>query len=642
MNTSIVRFIPQAQDADIPKALPPSDSSNENPLRQRLKEVRELPYSTLEERDKKRFEAMKLRMDSQLANAKIWNDIIGAIEENPIITEGELIEQVSTLPSMNVSREQLSSFASSLALQKQEVMEAYDKYLPLTQDHYNEVAGNMFYSLYSGIPNPRHPVFLLKSPLAITLVVSKEDFEKVDTRTNVGGFYNCSKEILVHNQKTEKMESVSLPFIFVKAGSSVVKTRRQERGHVEKRGLSTVATRRHEKGHAENRMFKEATIANKGNVKNGVLRPDSRIGTTLLVSESKKYWGVDADRMLLSEPLGIIGTHSDWYYRNSGYLSPDNADVKIFEGARDTLITYSMARAKDELIAAMHTGGPFSAEKMLADLKKPKGVYDYLANLGISPGSRLYSDLTKRYHTELDKESKHALQLYKWYQSDISLGNPIPKQLERCALFITILRQNPITTWNGVLGPQRTWNEARDPKTKKRTWKNEVGGFMLEKEGAQKILSSLTEIEDNCTKFTFVSRNLSSLGVAEVTSRIQELKDKFIADFSSSPLVNRLDVIKNYQNKVTSLMSQAEKIEIYRANVMVQGFLKAWVAIRNRLIDLPPSEDIDFFIDSQHFYGLELDIRNLGKKESIQALESAVTKGTAKMEDLRIKLKLGT
>lgn len=575
----------------------PIDSSDLNPLRQRLIEVRRMPATTDQEKSDKRFEAMKLRMDNLLANAGMWNEIMDFIAQNPFATEEQVLVATQNLSSINVSTDQVSQVVSSVVAQKQVVMSCYENNLNDSEKSDSLKAGEMIYFFSSGI-NPQHPVKLVKSPFAVTIVVSPEDYKNIDPLDNTAGFYSANKTFTLVNIKTGKFETVTLPFVAITAG-------KYEKYIAD-----------HENAHAENRIFRESQ-SKKYQL---TVRSDSDPlqDMAIIRKESIKTWGPYLDPRVVSKSSRTLIRRSDSYYQNPSHLPVEGEED--FNSKKNQLITYALGRAKDEIIAAMSEGGPARAEEHLQSLKEVNGVYDYFAKLGIKLGSRLYIDLTNRYHKDLDDQLKSSLELYRFYQGAGVFGHMGPLQQKRTKLFVSVLMQSPLSLWNSRL---------------------ETSGFIAEFKAIEDVSLSIMGVQKNCAISSFVSAKLKSNGLNNVFAKAFHLKDGFIREIVNNPEVNLFSLVDRYKAEVNDLQRQGESIEMYRANALVNSFINPWRAVRDRLEEVTPSDDADFFINSQHFYRLEFDIRStMQNAETIEALEFAVKAGIEKMENLRVKLKL--
>lgn len=552
-----------------------------NPLRERMYEVRSMPQSTPEEVEEKRFEAMKLRMDNLLTNASIWSEIMDVVSQNPSIKPDEVFERLTHSSSINVSTAELRGVLNSIAHQTSVVVDAYSRVEDYTIENHNLTDGVSFLELYLGYFYPFADVTLLKSPFAITLVVDPETFALVDNRTNVGGFYLSQRTLNVEG------EYHTVPFIFIKDT-----------------GPSHFRIGNHEDLHAKNMAFVRATtvlpidefLPTKGD---GFLASKGSGFAYYRNSKSKKYWGSHSDFIRLDR--AFIKSHGD---------SPDEGnysdeDLAKLEEQKNKLLEYALSRAKDEVIAAMAEGTAFSARFHLLNLKDPDGLYNYFAKLGLDPESHLYAELSKEYYSRLDRQVVQAIKLYEFY-SGVSLEGfrdvTNPDLKDRRKLLTSLLIQHPMSLWNQRL---------------------ESAGFTREAEEISELLTELLFLEHNLVETDYLSSKKDVHRMHEMRYRALALYDQFTNKLKISSDHNYFNILQEYRSKASQLKSDAEDIEMYRANYLVANFRQWYMGFKKPLVAVEKSSPENSELVRAHFQNYPV-FESLGSFEELKAaIESA-------------------
>jgi hypothetical protein len=373
----------------------------------KLEKIRRLSQDTEEARAEKKEQAKEFRMEVMLDNARLMSNLTAQLEWNPWSTTEDLQHSTNTTAEYLAHPEVAQNFINDLQAAKTRVE------LVLGKPENKEITAQKIYQeLISGKSSDYEPKGKIEVdltyPLAIMLFVENiEDFEMIDPRENVGGFYRASHTFV------SGVPEVSAPVIVIKgqfeSPNKAPATRR-------------TATRRivkHEKGHAEH----------------------ERLISSLKTSRRKTVWFKSQPNLLTL--IDLVGGY--WLKESGSAKQPEIA--KEFE----IVLNYALARAKDEILAELKAT-PDDVRGHIKNLKRQGGVYDYFLGLDISTDTQVYKDLWSAYNKKLDEAVKSLNLLLNIY-SMWSLGY-------RCKAIRWVMAQVPLKDWSKQINESGFKKEA--------------------------------------------------------------------------------------------------------------------------------------------------------------------------------------
>lgn len=528
----------------------------------RLYSVRAMPQESSEELGQKRLEAMKLRMDTHLANAQCWGMLMEELHKNPLASEHYLQRQIDQIQNLRIHPQTRQELSYSLHLQAANLQqEVQDMAPPLDYDEAGIALGRYFYHIYAGYP-PQNPVTYIKTPFSITIVVSQKDFAKIDPNKNVGGFFITSRDCRVYSAKEHRVVVKSLPFAVVKEG------------YFQDRIL------KHELRHASDQVFSEnmADInSNLGARLPGVVRISALSPTLPVTSISaekdestnpvKTTWGFDEER------YGVVFLKKDVKLLQKLSENPvpelTNGEVVESSKAKARITQYALIRAKSEILSAMQEGEIGRASQHLETLKiqhdpkyKDTGIYDYFHELGIPLKSALYKDLSTEYHAQLDKMVERAMEVHDFYTRSFSPGyREVLKT--RARLFTNFLAQNPMETWNSRI---------------------ESSGFLMEMHSLTSFDQASRELIDLLTAPPSVLKNFPDESYSSLYGLVSNLISSFHQELKMSPDKNYFSIVRDYEKRLQDLRSKAEKTPTFQAMQIVNKLQKFRDQVFERVI----------------------------------------------------------
>ncbi|GEM_PF-3168974 len=340
-----------------------------------LEAIREEPQDTEGEKAKKKEHAREFRMEVMLDNARLMRDLTARLEYNPWSAKEDLMGMTKENAEFLAHPEVAETFVDDLLASKKRVEDLIENKEHLRAEGLRIPIAEILYRELIGSSSPWD--YKLKGrvsidasyPLAIILYVENdEDFKKIDSRTNIGGFYRASNP----DYNFVLGKSSEFPLIVVK-GRSVKKAPGARGSLVEE----------HEHGHAEH----------------------ERLMSALKKAERKVVW---VGPKILSPAI---------IYRLKDGSRPESRD-------KDTndVLDYALERAKDELLAEFRAVGSL---RQHANLIIQKGVYDYFYQNGFDHGTEIYNELWKKYKEILDLAvmvADHLLEAYRKFGLQERIG----------------------------------------------------------------------------------------------------------------------------------------------------------------------------------------------------------------------------
>ncbi len=331
----------------------------------KLEDVRKLPQETEELKAEKKEKAKEFRMEVMLDNARLMANLTAQLEWNPWSTTEDLQNSTNKTAEFLAHPEVVKNFINDLHTVKTRVESVLDK------------AGNRDFAAYQVykqlIKNnsleyePRGKIKVdMSYPLAVMLFVEdSKDFNMIDSRENIGGFYRASATFSFGEQE------LNIPVIVVKGEFRSVN-----------KAPAIKRVEDHEKGHAEH----------------------ERLISSLNASGRKVVWFKAQPKAKTVTSLKELANTKQ----------PEK--TKEFE----QILNYALEKAKDEILAELKASS-YEAGKYMANLKKRGGVYDYFSGLGIAPDTQMYRDLWAAYEKKLDdafKSLNFLLIIYKLWSLD--------------------------------------------------------------------------------------------------------------------------------------------------------------------------------------------------------------------------------
>jgi hypothetical protein len=367
---------------------------------QALTEIKESPAESVEQRKEKQDLVRRTRMEFMFDDAKCARTLINALESNPTLTETELanlLHQEELIHPNDVEK-----FIQKLKETRALVLKMTG-YLEASSKNKGAIALELFKQIEK--PNSKKDEILqgkieadTSYPLAIILFcLSEKDFERIDERKNIGGFYSSPE--LKKNDKIDK--DIQFPLIAINGSS-----------------YSMDKTTKHEKGHAENFVYKRSIVS----------------------KERKAVWG--RSRMLV---VDIKELQRHW--------AEDNMLKKA--AAWHKTIERALSLAKDELLADFKAWNGDMGSK-LQQLSRRHGVYDYFENhFHIDTKNKVYPEIWKEYELTLKQAFKTATSVIESYKNSFKLNGLYPEReyglTKRVDLLRWVLAGVPLEQWAATL-----------------------------------------------------------------------------------------------------------------------------------------------------------------------------------------------
>jgi len=323
-------------------------------VQKRIEEVQRLKAKTPEEKKVKQEQARLLRMEALLTNAQLAENLVATLEKTPDITRGDFISQAQE-EGIIVHPEESQQFIEDLLDTRDTVLQASKELEKEAVVSEEELPRTIFISLSKLFQEPQEKVELFANyPLAIVILVSKEDFKLVDEKKNTGGFWSNSRLIQL---KARKRNLSGVPVIVVKRGSLVFE---------------------HEQAHGEKKVLEKT------------------------LRKSRKYSVVWTTPYSLPK-MAQLEKIREWTGKG---VPPERWN---------DLIVWGLSEAKDELLATMKPE-PRGARSHLRVLLKRSGLYDYFVKrLVLEGGSESHKHLWQDYSAKLEECTKTALELADFY-----------------------------------------------------------------------------------------------------------------------------------------------------------------------------------------------------------------------------------
>lgn len=404
----------------------------------------------LQDRSELREQAKLVRMERLLDNAKCTLVLVDSFLENPQVTVPELstkLEEANVLHDPPAAKR----FIDSMIEARNKVSAAIGKLDALGDTTQSNSANILYSSLVRGKGEtvnvaPESLVRLnTRNPLAITLEVNSDrDFKRIDSRTNIGGFFNEETRLSSFDKEPYV---VAFPLVVINGISSI--NMKPGSRHVNLNADKTLIFD-HEAGHSRNRTFINALRRRKTKI--AIRQAD---GTDKMVTvDSGVVWGAFEDFESRKKDAALLITQ--WS------SNPDEARNSL---EWQSVIGYSLHRAKDELLAdveARDSLGPH-AQNVLAK----NNAYDYFAKrLDILPGTALYDALWKEYSERIKKNEETAeFVLQQYRRAGLS---------DRAEVFKWVLAQIPLEKWDDQLHKTLFVEEAEHLK--------KIGDVMLDRD----------------------------------------------------------------------------------------------------------------------------------------------------------------
>src|SRR3989344_3308437 len=377
------------------------DRSEDRPYSQKLEEVRRLPTEGEQDRKLKKEAARDLRIESYLSWAQVADSTIETLLDKPLISDDELQAVVDRQKPIIPKPEIADAFLNSLVLARNRSLVAVRVFraraeLPETDKDVldwpkreKEAVGQLLFKELTGL-GPRDKVRLIDTTIAVGVELGEEDFEALDPRINVSGFYMETQSVKIGRFQKDKL---NFPFIGI---------RRDERqGRVS----------RHEIAHAINASITQALIASDGRLRGWV-------------------WGGEAE-----SPQPKITTIDEF----NRYL-------------RQRALPNALARAKDEIIADYAASRNFEHLHALAERHGLYDFFDErimmlwkrgLSDVGQKGENSAVDSLWPEYIELITNAAKVAQEVDKIYNE---------MWLERRrGLFKYVLAQIPLSDWATVI-----------------------------------------------------------------------------------------------------------------------------------------------------------------------------------------------
>lgn len=412
-----------------------------------INKIRKLPQNTDPEREFKRNEARRFRMDVMLDNAVIMDFAMKEIEKDINITMEGLVEKIK-------ERSRYIDWSVSVAIFLSLLQRKIRRVKSFITEPDTPITAKDLFGAISGGKIPRGLVILDTSyPLAIILTIdSPEDFKLIDDRNNIGGFYNNDVKIKITFHKTPVTKDI--PLIVVGPGDSF--------------GI----VRKHEIGHARNRVLMDTS------------KLDKRSFWLDFVKEKVNIYIEKIGEIILEKKL------------SSSYKITREEIIK----AIGPLIQKILEKAKDEILADLYAKRNLS---YIIHLTVKNGIYDYFEQYGIKFRSSGFKD-PGGYIDEIIWNEYVRIILEQIEEAGWIIGIYTELHLERrLELFRYVLSQIPFHKWSEQIKKSGFHKEAvaLDLLLKNRPAKDKFLEMIFEKISLQErsmldlIAESISETE---------------------------------------------------------------------------------------------------------------------------------------------------
>ncbi len=404
--------------------------------------VRKLPQETIVEKSEKQEKAKILRMEVMLENAALTEELVEFLKDDPLITSDDLIARYNkkgrkTRDPKITSADVVTKFKEKnpqRMIAHPEVVQVYVKELLEQRTRFLKIVeflkrstfdspqalGGKLYEYY--IPQkgkinkrPQGPILVDTSfPLSVVMYVFDEyDFSNIDSRVDLGGFYNPSAKL--DPQKVDFKETFPL-IVLNGAGIDAKELTRQKD---------------HEKGHVENKPFRD----------------------TFSQMKKKAVWG---------HPQYFPSFESLESAQQEYELETNPHAANLKEKTRPAL-EIALLLGKDEILADLNSTG--SITQYVPRLIERGGTYDYFEKvMKINPGSKMHNELWSEYESIIASSTKAADRVLRGYDKLSQILEPEAKKVitKKSELFRWVLAQIPLDRWEKQLNETLFVKEAEE------------------------------------------------------------------------------------------------------------------------------------------------------------------------------------
>ena len=351
-------------------------------------------------REEAKERSAELRMELVLDNAKLARSLTRGLEEDPTLTQKGFVELANS-SGLIVHPETTEKFIKRIEHMKRLAVRARGILSDWADNDQDEIAKGITRTIAQehgpkgAAANLVHEsTELIDLPLAIGILLDEADFDAIDPKRNIGGFWaaktRATRENFTNNPSAKhQLNNILIPVVAIRKPDHF--------GQVIQ----------HEVGHVENSIFL------------GINDPRRRVMWKNIETE---------DALSSVKEISTLIAKSEL---NGDALKANPEYKKIVE--------YALSRAKDEILAEMR-GSYGNPKDHVTTLRKQGEVYDYFEELGIPKDSDLYVTLWEDYDACLENFTTEALSLYKFYERN-------PAMVHRRPLFRWVLAQVPIDKW---------------------------------------------------------------------------------------------------------------------------------------------------------------------------------------------------
>ncbi len=398
---------------------------------QKTAEVKKLPQETSEQQAEKKDRAQLLRMELLIDNALCTELFISTFEENPDLSVDALKKVLKNM--LSVKEINVDIFVDNVVATRENLANVYENdILPYAKSigPYSDSMKTVGYTLFQwSLPKDRNfiaPIGWIGvdvgHPFAFIIYVSDpRDFEIIDDRSNVGGFYTRREHTY-----TETQTIFGYPLIVIN-GLPI--------------GQDHVLT--DEIGHAEHRVFKNTL----DEIRQEEIKTPGEplLREQILKAPHKLVWGhfgmyPDAVARVLDDEQNIKRTKLEMPSQDRTEADAQKLRALKKEQARKQILGFAYEQAKDELLAEFNVTKSLT---YIANVLKKDGLYDYFKKMDIPIDSKIYDDLWDEYNkVVLDAfhTTVKALQAYENFGLE-----------KRTNVFRWVLGQIPLEDWKKQL-----------------------------------------------------------------------------------------------------------------------------------------------------------------------------------------------
>lgn len=387
-----------------------------------INQVRNLPQSTPVETEAKHHEAKLLRMQFQMDNAACMIECNHALTINPYLAAAELTHDLEN-SDLLIQTKTAQTYVEKL-LENRDMAAKGLNDLDLSAGVFKRSPEQLLYKYLQKLPGTYETQgklsLDLSFPLALGLVIEKRsDFDKIDPRKNVGGFYTKYLDCL-------DMTLDKVPVFVICQSTIDSNPDNTDEIRLDPKIVNKIQI--HEQGHAQNEVVVK-TLRN--------LDPSF----ALLTDQAELLDQPERERLVSNLRNIYLANPED--YKNS-------PEWKMILGT-------SLGRAQDELLADINysEGEPAgSLTNKQADLLDREGIYNYFINdWDLTKNDPLYKELWNTYEETIRKAVNTAdriMQNYDYF--DLT---------KRGAIFAGVLAQIPVTAWDYQLSETLYLEEAK-------------------------------------------------------------------------------------------------------------------------------------------------------------------------------------